>query len=168
MRAAMLAVVVLVAGCANPGGSQGNSSPQGGQAGAPVFLTPGDVQYKDGPPSLPAGAQFAVLEGNPRAAEVFTMRLKFPANYKIPPHYHPGVERVTVVSGVLNVALGDRFDATKAKEFKAGSFMRMDPGTRHFAFVKEETVIQLSTMGPWDLTYVNPADDPRKKASSGN
>ena len=94
--------------------------------------------------------------------DVFTMRIKLPANYKIPPHHHPSVERLTILSGQFNAALGDTFDPSKAKELKAGSYMRIPPKTHHFGFTKEETVIQLTTIGPWDLVYVNPADDPRK------
>ncbi|MBI4564397.1 MAG: cupin domain-containing protein [Planctomycetes bacterium] len=118
---------------------------------------------KDGPPALPPGAQFAVLEGNPKEAEFFTMRLKLPAGYKVPPHQHPAIERVTVLSGQLHVALGDTFDPSKAKELKAGSYMKIPPRTNHYAFTKEETILQLTTIGPWEVIYVNPADDPRKK-----
>jgi quercetin dioxygenase-like cupin family protein len=136
--------------------------PQDGQA-PPVFITPADVAWKEAPPSLPKGAHVALLDGNPKESGIFAMRLKLPPDYKIPPHFHPVEERLTVISGTFHVGLGDSFDASKTKELKAGSFMKIPAKTHHFACVKEETVVQLNSMGPWDLQYVNPADDPRKK-----
>jgi hypothetical protein len=93
----------------------------------------------------------------------FTFRIKFPANFKVPPHWHPAVERVTVLSGTLHLGRGDTFDEAKAKALPAGSISIMEPKMNHFAWTSEETVVQLSGMGPWGITYVNPADDPRKK-----
>jgi len=159
-KSLILAIAVALGACAVSAAPQGNS--QDGQA-VTVFITPEDVAWKDGPPSIPKGAQVAILDGDPKKDGIFAMRLKLPAGYKIPPHFHPVDERLTVVSGTFNVAQGDSFDASKAKALKAGSFMKIPPKTAHFAFVKEETVVQLNSMGPWDLTYVNAADDPRKK-----
>jgi len=89
--------------------------------------------------------------------------VKFPANFKVPPHWHPAIERVTVLSGTLHLGTGDTFDQAKAKALPAGSISIMEPKMHHFAWTGEETVVQLSGMGPWGITYVNPADDPRKK-----
>jgi len=130
-------------------------------AGHSVF-TPADIQWIDGPPSLPAGAKLAVLEGDPTQEGIFTMRLKAPDGYKISPHWHPAFEHVTVISGVFNIGMGEKFDESKMQAIPAGGFTFMAPGMRHFASVKGETVVQLHGMGPWQLTYVNPADDPRQ------
>jgi quercetin dioxygenase-like cupin family protein len=114
-------------------------------------------------PSLPKGAQIAVLEGPMNQAAPFTVRLKFPANYRIPPHTHPAVERVTVLSGTFHMGMGRKFDAGAAQPVRAGELMIMQPGTAHFAWAEGETVVQLHGMGPWGIDYINPADDPRKQ-----
>jgi quercetin dioxygenase-like cupin family protein len=105
----------------------------------------------------------AVIEGPPTEAVPFTFRLKFPPNYKIPAHWHPAIEHVTVISGTLNLGTGDKIDEAKTKSLSAGSVAIMQPKTNHFGWAKEETVVQVHGVGPWGLTYVNPADDPRKK-----
>jgi hypothetical protein len=81
----------------------------------------------------------------------------------ITPHYHPVTEHVTVVTGSFFVGMGETFDASKATELPTGTFAALDPGMRHFAYTKGETIIQLHGVGPWSLVYVNPADDPRNK-----
>ena len=96
-------------------------------------------------------------------ATPFTFRLKLPADYKIPAHWHPAIEHVTVISGTFNMGTGDKLDATKTKALSAGSVAIMPPKTNHFAWTKEETVVQVHGVGPWGITYVDPADDPRKK-----
>lgn len=128
-----------------------------------VMVTPAEMQWADGPGSIPAGAKFAVIEGDPKNAALFTMRLKLPANYRIPAHWHPADEHVTVISGTFHMGMGDKLDATKGKALGAGSFAVMPRETRHYAYTHEETVIQLHGMGPWGINYVNPVDDPRKK-----
>jgi quercetin dioxygenase-like cupin family protein len=105
----------------------------------------------------------AVMQGDPKMAGPFTLRAKLPANYKVPPHFHPDTETVTVLSGTFNVAMGDSFDASKTKAMPAGSFIALPGKNAHFVFTQEETVIQVNATGPWTLTYVNPADDPRNK-----
>ena len=131
-----------------------------GEPSEHVMVTAADLQWADGP--LPS-TKLVVLEGDPKTPGPFTMRLKLPADYRIPPHWHPAHERVTVISGTFNVGRGDQFDPTKGKTMPAGSFMLMPPKTNHFAWVKEETIIQINGIGPWALNFVNPADDPRNK-----
>ena len=89
--------------------------------------------------------------------------LKFPANAKVPAHSHSAIEHVTVLSGVFNMGAGDKLDTSKTQPLGPGSVSIMQPGTNHFAWVDEETVVQIHGVGPWTVTYVNPADDPRKK-----
>ena len=131
-----------------------------------VMLTSGDIKWVDGPPSLPPGAKAAGMEGNPKEPGPFTMRLKFPANYKVSPHWHPADEHLTVISGTFYMGMGDKLDEAATKELPTGSFVVMPAKQSHFGMTKGETVVQLHGMGPWGITYVNPADDPRSKAAA--
>lgn len=132
------------------------------QSEAHMMVMPGELKWAD-VPSLPPGAKIAVIEGPMGEAVPFTARLKLPAKYAIPAHWHPAIEHVTVLSGVLQMGTGDKLDKTKSRALPAGSFAVMQPKTPHFAWTRKETVIQLHGMGPWGITYVDPADDPRKK-----
>jgi hypothetical protein len=132
------------------------------QTGSHIMVKPGDLKWAD-VPSLPPGAKIAVIEGPPTEAVPFTFRLKFPAGYKIPAHSHPAIEHVTVISGAFNLGTGDKFDEKKTMPLPAGSVAIMQPKTNHFGWMKQETIVQVHGMGPWGVTYVNPADDPRKK-----
>ena len=132
------------------------------QAGAHIMVTPNDLKWAD-VPSLPPGAKIAVIEGPMSEAVPFTVRIKLPADYKVPAHWHPAVERVTVLSGTFNIGMGDKLDPQKTTALGPGSVIIMQPQTNHFAWTKEETVVQLSGTGPWGITYIDPADDPRKK-----
>lgn len=111
--------------------------------------------------SLPPGAEVAVLEGDPSKEGFFTMRIRMPDGFRVPPHSHARQERVTVLSGVLNLGSGDKFDATKTKALAAGTYSSMPAGMTHFGWMTGETVLQLSTIGPWSITYVDAKDDPR-------
>jgi len=128
----------------------------------PAIRTPAQIKWVDGPASLPAGSQLAVLEGDPAKEGFFTMRVRLPDGYKIPPHTHPKVEHVTVISGTFNFGMGDKFDQSTTKEMPAGTFGFWPAGMKHFAWAKGETIVQLHGIGPWSIEYVNPADDPRK------
>lgn len=132
------------------------------QSGGHILATPDQLEWTD-VPSLPAGAKIAVIEGPMSESVPFTVRLKLPANYRIPPHWHPATERVTVLSGSAAFGMGDKFDPAKTTPLKAGGIIIMPPQTRHFVQTKEETVVQLHGTGPWAVNYVNPADDPRKQ-----
>lgn len=122
-----------------------------------------DVEWKAGPASLEAGADFAILEGNPAEAGIFTMRIRMPDGYRIAPHWHPQPERVTVISGTFLLGAGDVMDPDDTTPLGPGSYAAMPPGMRHFAVARGETVIQLTSVGPWEITYVRPQDDPRKR-----
>lgn len=126
-----------------------------------TIVTPAEIAWKAGPPSLQPGAQAAVLYGDPSKEGLFVMRLKLPAGFKIAPHTHPRPEILTVVSGAFHIGMGTAADKAKAQRLSPGSFFAFDPGLAHFAHVEEETVVQLSSTGPWTINYVNPADDPR-------
>jgi quercetin dioxygenase-like cupin family protein len=127
-------------------------------------LFPADaVQWRQGPPSLPKGAMIAVLEGDPAKEGPFVLRVKMPDGYAIPPHTHPKVERITVVSGTFNVGMGDKVDRTKGQAMSAGTYGYWPAGMKHFVWAKGETVLQFHGSGPWTIEYVNPADDPRNQ-----
>ena len=93
--------------------------------------SPDDVKWTPAPNALPAGAQIAVLEGDPMKAGPYTMRLKLPNNYRIPPHSHSKTEHVTVLNGNIRVGMGDTFDEKSMNSFGTGSFAVIDPGTHH-------------------------------------
>jgi quercetin dioxygenase-like cupin family protein len=127
-----------------------------------ILFTTADVEWRDGPASLEPGAQVAILEGNPGEPGVFTIRIRMPDGFRIAPHWHPGVERVTVLSGTFRLGSGEVLDPAATTPLRPGSYTSMPPGMRHFAIAEGETVIQLTSVGPWELNYVRPEDDPRK------
>jgi quercetin dioxygenase-like cupin family protein len=130
---------------------------------AHVIVTPDQIKWGPGPPSLPPGAQLAVLEGDPsRAGVAFTIRGKFPDGYRVPPHWHPTDERVVVLQGSLGMGVGDKFDQSAGQVLSVGSYASMPKGLRHYAWAVGETEIQVSGIGPFEVNYVNAADDPRK------
>lgn len=126
------------------------------------IVKPADLKWED-VSSLPKGAKIAVIEGPVSEAVPFTFRLKFPANYQVPAHWHPAIEHVTVISGTFNLGMGDKLDRSKTKALSAGGIAIMQPKTNHFGWTKGETIVQVHGVGPWAINYVNPADDPRKK-----
>lgn len=126
------------------------------------IVTSDDLKWQD-VPSLPAGAKAAVIEGKMSEAGPITARVKLPANYRIPPHFHATQERVTVLSGTVNIGMGDKFDAQKTTAMKPGTVLLMPPKMHHFAWTSEETIFQLNVAGPWTVTYVNAGDDPRNQ-----
>ena len=136
-----------------------------------VIQTPNEAKWGQAPPMLPAGAQIAVLAGNPMAQGPYTIRLKFPANYAIPAHSHPTDEHVVVVTGALTFGMGEslRKGATTNKTLTPGGFALMPANMNHFAYTAEqETTIVLYGQGPVEFKYVNPADDPRTPATGSS
>ena len=126
-----------------------------------TMLTAAEVKWGDGPPTFPKGAKLAVLYGDPgKAGELFIVRLKMPANYKIPAHWHPTDENITVITGTFLMGMGDKLDPAKARAYAPGSFMVTPAKTNHFAIAKGETVVEVAAIGPFAITYVNPSDDP--------
>src|SRR5262245_18547105 len=120
-----------------------------------------NIEWKAGPVALPPGATMAVLEGDPSKEGWFAVRFKLPDGYHVAPHTHPKTERVTVISGALHLAMGVALDRNSAKKLPAGSFGYWPAGMKHAAWSEGDTVIQLHGIGPWQINYVNPADDPR-------
>lgn len=138
--------------------------PQDSHSGGHTMLTPSDLQWKDAA-GLPPGTKVAVIEGPMNEAVPFTVRIKFPAGAKVPPHWHPAIEHVTVISGVFNAGLGDKLDESTTTPLPVGSIAIMQPKTTHYAIFNEETILQVHGIGPWQINYINPIDDPRKKTN---
>ncbi len=122
-----------------------------------------NLKWGDAPPSLPAGAKMAVVSGNPAAKGMFTIRLKMPADYAVPPHSHPNSEVVKVVSGELHYAMSGKMEMTKAKTLKAGQTVTMGAKMNHWVHAAAPATVQVSGRGPFQITYVDPKDDPRKE-----
>lgn len=129
-----------------------------------TFVDPNAIKWGDAPPTLPKGAKAAVLSGDPGKAGPFVLRLSSPAGYKIPPHWHSQMENLTVISGTLYLGIGDKAEEAKAHALKAGGFHHLPAKTHHYAFTKAPTVIQVNGEGPFDIHYLNDADDPQKAA----
>lgn len=126
-------------------------------------LTPADMAFEDNP-AFPKGAQTVVLHGDPSKPGLFILRAKFPPNYVVPPHTHPVFESVTVMTGSMGSGMGEKADTSKGKMLGAGSLLLLPANHAHYVWTgDEETIIQVSAIGPFDLIYVNPEDDPRKK-----
>src|SRR5262245_62810191 len=130
-----------------------------------VLVSPHDIKWGDPPPVFEKGASFAVISGDPGKSGTFVVRLKMPAGYKIMPHWHPTDEHVTVLAGTFALGMGEKLDPAAAKELTAGGYALLPAEMRHYALAKTAAVVQVHGMGPFQLTYVNPADDPRQKAS---
>ena len=130
-------------------------------------LVPADqVKWGPAPPALPPGAEISVLEGDPAQKGAVTLRLRFPANYTIPPHWHSMTERVTVLSGILQVGMGDTLDRQASQALQPGGFVSLPAKMHHYAWTATPTVVQISLEGPFDIYYVNPGDDPQRKKTS--
>jgi quercetin dioxygenase-like cupin family protein len=127
-----------------------------------MMIDPKDLKWED-VAALPPGAKVAVIEGPLDQAGPFIIRFKFPADFKVPAHWHPNIEHVTVLSGTLYMGTGDKLDMTKGHPISAGGVSIIPPKTNHFGWTKEETIVQVHGVGPWGVTFVDPADDPRKK-----
>jgi quercetin dioxygenase-like cupin family protein len=141
--------------------SSTRSSAEETQSGEMRLYPPATIEWKAGPVALPPGAKMVVLEGDPTKEGPFVVRFQFPDGYHVPPHTHPKTERVTVISGTLYLATGEALDRNSAKKLPAESFGYWPAGMKHTAWSEGETVIQLHGIGPWQINYVNPMDDPR-------
>ena len=130
-----------------------------------VIMSAKNLKWMDAPDGLPKGAKLSVLAGDPGAATLFTVRLQVPAGYKVMPHFHPTDENITVISGEFGIGSGDKFD-TKGPTLGAGDFTSMPAQMHHFAWTKKGAVIQIHGMGPFQITYINPSDDPRATAAA--
>jgi len=127
-----------------------------------VVAAPDTLKWAPGPPGYPKGAEFTIITGNPGQEGPFVLRIKAPAGYKVPPHMHPADENVTVLSGSVNFGMGEKVDAAKETAVKPGGYFKASKGMAHYAAFPEPTIIQVHGVGPTGISYINPADDPRK------
>ncbi len=125
---------------------------------------PPALKWGPAPPFFPAGARFAVVQGDPSQTGVYTVRLEMPAGYTIRPHFHPTDEHVTVLSGALILGMGDSVRTRTATVLTSGQFITANAEAHHFAVARGRTVVQVHGMGPFAITYVNAKDDPRNAA----
>jgi quercetin dioxygenase-like cupin family protein len=129
-----------------------------------VMSAPKDMKWGDPPPVFEKGASFTLVSGDPSKEGLYVVRLKMPAGYKINPHWHPTDEHVTVISGTFLLGMGEKFDKATMKELPAGGYALLPAQMRHYAMAKNAAIVQVHGMGPFALTYVNPADDPTQRA----
>ncbi len=161
MRAKSLAASLVLSAVA---WNAGSLFAQHGDDGMKAAVNrPDGIRWQAGPPSLPPGAQFAVLEGDPSKPGPFVFRVKAPNGYRIPPHTHPKAERVTILAGTFRLGMGETFDATKGEVLPVGTYGTWPAGMKHYVWVEGETVVQFHGEGPWVIEYVNPKDDPRRQ-----
>jgi quercetin dioxygenase-like cupin family protein len=130
---------------------------------AHIMTTPDQITWSACPPFLPTGAQCATIQGDPSVPnELFTIRSKLPDGYRIAPHTHPTDEQLTIISGTVEIGVGEKFDAQTLKPLPAGSFAMMAKNSPHYLRARGETVVQVHAVGPLAFNYVNPADAPTK------
>ena|SRR5690242_3099204 len=105
------------------------------------------------------GCELASVSGDMNAdGTPFVLRLRCAAGTKIPAHWHPTEENVTVLKGVFQVGMGEKFDASGLQTMNLGDFGSIPKEMRHFALSKTATVVQVNGMGPFKVNWVNPAD----------
>ncbi|HEV7371687.1 cupin domain-containing protein [Arenibaculum sp.] len=140
-------------------------TPAPGQAaGEHEFLTPDQLEWQPAPPGLPPGAEIAVLRGDPGGTDgTFAMRLRVPAGYYVAPHSHPTAENLTLVSGSMRYGMGDEADEAQTTELPAGTYIFLPEGHTHYVWAGDEGfVLEIQAAAPFDITYVDPANDPRE------
>ena len=135
-------------------------------AGTHAMVAANTLKWGDAPPGMPAGMRAAVVSGDPSQAQPYVIRAQLPANYRIPPHWHPTTENITVLSGTVALGMGEKFDEAAMQNVAAGGFASVPAEMRHFFMSKTAATIQVHGIGPFGITYLNPADDPRTKKSN--
>jgi quercetin dioxygenase-like cupin family protein len=122
------------------------------------------LHWGPAPTAFPRGAQMAVVSGDPTRAGAFRIQLKMPDGYRIPPHSHPTDEMIEIKQGTFVVGMGDTFDLAKTKAMATGEQGTVPANAHHYGQARGETIVSVTAVGPFAMTYVNPADDPRKPA----
>lgn len=156
MRTILGTGLILVLAAAGAAVAQGTASQH-------VMSEAKDLKWGAPPPIFEQTAKFTVVSGDPGKAGLYVVRLDMPAGYKIMPHWHPTDEHVTVLSGNFALGMGEKFEESSMKTLQANGYALLPAEMRHYAMAKSRAVVQVHGMGPFQLTYVNPADDPSKK-----
>ena len=160
MRRILTASVAGVAVVLGLAAGQARSNAQTPQS---HVINPADMKWGPAPPGLPPGGELAVLSGDPGKPGPFTILVKFGDGYTIRPHWHPTDENVSVVSGLILVGMGDKYNEASMKPLMTGGFAQLPAKNPHFVKAKGATTLMISSTGPFEITYVDPKDDPRKK-----
>jgi uncharacterized RmlC-like cupin family protein len=126
-----------------------------------IAITPPEMKWGAQGSLAMAGMEQVNLVGNPSKPGPYTLRLKFPAGYKLAPHMHPDSREVTILSGTWYTGYGERFDEAALKALPAGSFYTEPANVAHFVEVREPVVIQVSGTGPSGRRFVDHAGDPK-------
>jgi hypothetical protein len=157
--AILVMLVALSVGASARAEAPSSPRPDHSAAEDVIRLTPAELTWTAGPPMLPPGAEMAVIEGAFHQPGPFTVRLRFPANYRIPAHWHPVKVTVTVISGTFNMGIGDTLDTGQGKALPAGSVFEMPARIHHFGWTSEETIIQEHGVGPLRVHYLGPSSE---------
>lgn len=160
LAAMMASVVILV-----PVVRAHDAQEAAGAAKKAVFMTPDQLKWGDAPPAFPRGAQVTVLSGDPFKEGTYTLRLKMPAGYRLPPHWHTRDEQLTTISGTLALHMGDTTDSP-SHDLGPGAYHFLPGKMHHAAEARGETVVQVHGNGPFDIRYLDPADDPTKASAA--
>jgi quercetin dioxygenase-like cupin family protein len=115
------------------------------------------------PTLLPPGALIAVVSGDPTAPGESTLELSMPDGYRLPPHYHPSYEHVEVREGELLVGMGDRLDPKQTRPLAAGDSATAPAGMHHFSIAKGRTLLSVTFIGPYTITYLRAEDAPHPR-----
>lgn len=134
------------------------------QRGTDVMVLPDQIVWGPASPKLPAGAQIAVIFGDmSKPGELYVFRAKLPDGYSVAPHTHPMDEHVTVIKGTMTLGFGEQRDEESMQELPAGSYVTLPSDVPHYNRMKGETILQFHGIGPYDIIYVNPEDDPSRQ-----
>lgn len=139
-----------------------SDAPPQAAAGQHVMMAPGELKWMDSPPGLPPGSRLAVISGDPSQAQPFVIRAQVPAGYRVAPHWHPGDENLTILSGTVALGMGETFDEGTMTAIGPGGYASLPAQMRHYFLAKSAATFQVHGMGPFVVNYVNPADDPAK------
>lgn len=120
-----------------------------------TVMTPDRMGWVETPPAFPAGAKMSLLESKPNQQGPYTLRLKLPANFKIPPHFSASTQHLTVISGTVYLGSGDKMDIEKGTALTAGSFVLIPAKTTISLWTTSEAIVQFHGLGPWEIHYVN-------------
>ena len=121
-----------------------------------MALAPSEMKWSaQGGLALP-GLEQVTLIGDPSKPGPYTIRLKFPAGFKMAPHTHPDSREVTVLSGTWYTGYGETPEASGLKELPAGSFYTEPANVAHYVEIREPTMIQVSGTGPSGRKFVWP------------
>lgn len=120
------------------------------------------------PPFFARGALISLLAGNPNEVSDVHVQLSFPDGYRMLPHSHPRPLHVQILQGTLRVGIGKRFDLKQTREMAVGDTGTVPANTPYFYAARGWTIIDAKTLGPFQLNYVNPSDDPSRSTPFGH